>query len=264
MTANYERPPLPKILYKYRDINNSNHLEILKKQTIFLSSVSGFNDPFDCKIPLDFQSMTNNRELQRKFVRKLAEMYHPKKDEIEMVVEKIMQKGPLNSREHWIKQEADDLERLQNSFGIFCLSQEPDNILLWSHYSNCHTGVCIGFNAKKLYDILKFSAVGPVTYFAQYPNLSVLRDNEDLFYNQVYNKSIDWYYEKEWRYIKFDAIDAKLKFPTEIVEEIYLGCMIADENETMVRKIRGRQFSKAKLFKFKKSKVSYSLEREEV
>jgi hypothetical protein len=71
-----KRPPLPEILYKYRDIGNPNHLQTLTEQTIFLSSAYRFNDPFDCKIPLGYQSVADDEELQRKFARKIGQMWN--------------------------------------------------------------------------------------------------------------------------------------------------------------------------------------------
>lgn len=42
-------------LYKYRQVNNYA-LDNLKNNTLFCASPSTFNDPFDCKIGIDFSS----------------------------------------------------------------------------------------------------------------------------------------------------------------------------------------------------------------
>ncbi|MGZ4098420.1 MAG: DUF2971 domain-containing protein, partial [Bacteroidia bacterium] len=132
----------------------------------------------------------------------------------------------------------------------------------WSHYSASHKGICIGFNAKKLYNTGEFSACGPVTYFTMYPNMSVLRDNEDLFYNQLFNKSADWRYEKEYRYVKIGGKDSKVKFPASIIEEIYLGCMATPKQIAFVKRITKKNYPNAKLYKCLKSKKGYFLDRE--
>lgn len=260
------RPKLPKILYKYRDIDNQDHFQMLQDQSIFLSSARRFNDPFDCKIPLEYLNLADDEKLQRDFARKIIMMHGTDdiKAKIDEHIENFINKGILNDKEHLRKMEADDLNKLDEDFGVFCLSALPDNLLLWSHYANCHKGICIGFNARKLNQTCSFSAVGPVTYFTEYPNMCVLRDNDDLFYNQLFNKSFDWFYEKEFRMIKIGSADIKIKFSTEIIEEIYIGCMTSVENELLVKQIKAEMYPNARLFKMQKSSKGYFLEREEI
>ena len=51
-----------------------------------------------------------------------------------------------------------DLSSLQqpSMLKISCFSEEPDNMLLWSHYGNKHTGICIGF---KVYQEFKSNCI---------------------------------------------------------------------------------------------------------
>ena len=44
------------------------------------------------------------------------------------------------------EQYVDIMTNYVNSLGIFCLSERSDDILMWSHYSNGHRGVCLQFN----------------------------------------------------------------------------------------------------------------------
>ncbi|MBK8112877.1 MAG: DUF2971 domain-containing protein [Saprospiraceae bacterium] len=36
-------------------------------------------------------------------------------------------------------------ERFLKSHNVFCLSEENDNLLLWSHYADCHKGYCVEY-----------------------------------------------------------------------------------------------------------------------
>ena len=262
---NEQTPPVPKLLFKYRDISNELHLETLTELTIFLSSAHKFNDPFDCKIPLEYLQLATDEELRRNFARKLIMMHgnEKEKNNLEEGVEKFMAKKHLTNKEELLQLEENDKKKL-NDFGIYSVSAISNNLLLWSHYANSHKGICIGFNAKKLYDNCKFDSLGPVTYFDKYPNMSVLRDNEDLYYNQLYNKSLDWYYEKEFRYVKINAASTKLKFNPDIVEEIYIGCMASEESINTIKQLREKKYSAARLFICKKSRNGYYLERDEI
>lgn len=49
---------IPEIVYKYRDWNNPFHKNILLHNEIYLASPKDFNDPFDCRIPMNFQNMS--------------------------------------------------------------------------------------------------------------------------------------------------------------------------------------------------------------
>jgi hypothetical protein len=44
-------------LYKYRSFKNSHSIELLQSQEMFCAQASSFNDPFDCKIGVDFRSL---------------------------------------------------------------------------------------------------------------------------------------------------------------------------------------------------------------
>jgi len=260
------RPQLPELLYKYRDINKIFHLETLTELTIFLPSPIRFNDPFDCKIPLEYLQLGVDEELRRNFLKKLILMQGSKeqKNKMEYHVADFMAKKYFTKTEELLKLEENDVKKLNEMYGIYSVSAVPNNILLWSHYADSHKGICIGFNAKKLYDTCEFSSVGPVTYFDKYPNMSVLRDNEDLFYNQLYNKSLDWYYEMEYRYAKINSADTKTKFTPDIIEEIYIGCLSSSEHTSVVKQIRKDKFPHARLFKCVKSRQGYYLEIQEI
>jgi hypothetical protein len=262
---NEPKPSVPDLLFKYRDISNDFHLRTLKELTLFLPSAHRFNDPFDCKIPLEYSKLETDEELRRSFVKKLIMMHGDEetKSKMEDHVEKFMAMGLGTSREELLRFEEDDIKRL-NEFGIYSVSAISNNLLLWSHYANAHRGICIGFNAKKLYDTCGFSALGPVTYFDKYPNMSLLRDNEDLFYNQLYNKSLDWYYEKEFRYVKIGAADTTIEFTSDVVSEIYIGCMASLTDISLIKQLRKDKFSSARLYMCKKSRNGYHLDREEM
>lgn len=258
-------PPPPEILFKYRDLSNELHLQTLNESTIFLPSATRFNDPFDCKIPLEYLKLEHDEELRRNFARKLIMMHGDEKakNEIEDHVETFMAKKHMTNREELLRLEERDIKRL-SEYGIYSVSAIPNNLLLWSHYANSHTGICLGFNTKKLFDNCSFSSLGPVTYFDKYPNMSLLRDNEDLYYNQIYNKSIDWHYELEFRYVKIKGADTKAKFTPDIIEEIYIGCMASFESISLIEQLRKYKFQNAKLYKCKKSRDGYFLEKEEI
>lgn len=258
---NQQRHPLPHILYKYRDMGNPYHLQILLKQEIFLTSCANFNDPFDCKIPFNLLEIVDNEVKQRDFLRILINTYEKDCCNVEERITQMLSKREelLNDKEYLLNSQDAQLEKLKNEYGLFCVSQDPENLLLWSHYASSHSGICIGFNAKLLYDIGKFSSVGPVTYYIDYPIISPFDEGENCYYYQIYSKSFHWAYECEFRYVKDDSPNTIIKFPAEAIEEIYMGCMISESNEDIIRKIHKDIYPHSKLIKYTRDKSKYSL-----
>ncbi|MHC4555755.1 MAG: DUF2971 domain-containing protein [Planctomycetota bacterium] len=137
---------------------------------------------------------------------------------------------------------------LNKSIGILCLSEVPDNILMWSHYSSNHTGLVFEFDdAHVFFDQRKHENelrgfVRKVRYSRDRPKLTVfnlsLSDEEnrrswidDFFWV----KSSDWEYEKEWRMIQTfrdwkgiirDAVQPIYLYPIPIdcIKAIIVGC----------------------------------------
>ncbi len=100
---------------------------------------------------------------------------------------------------------ATQMSRLFNEqLGIFCLTEDPLNLLMWAHYGDNHRGVVIEFDETHPFftrrkgprdDLRHFRQV---TYTEHRPSVFLSRsDAVQLFYC----KSIDWSYEREWRLI---------------------------------------------------------------
>ena len=108
-----------------------------------------------------------------------------------------------------------------NDFGIVCFTEEKDNILMWSHYTNCHNGICLGFEIDD-----SQMEIRKIEYSQNYPDL----DFEDIWSASgtmkiLLTKSIEWQYEKEWRSIKVTGNELK-GYSGKLVGVIF-GCRTA-------------------------------------
>ena len=131
----------PEIVYKYRNWADTNHKNILLKNEIFFTSPKNFNDPFDCKIPVNF-SLLNTEDKIRDFMDK-KRIQH---------AEQTTQRGgnieeELKNYEYRIRNEPEkvqaDYEQLYSAgvdkhYGVLSLSKRWDSILMWSHYAEHH------------------------------------------------------------------------------------------------------------------------------
>lgn len=89
-----------------------------------------------------------------------------------------------------------------NNTGIMSFSKSEDNILMWSHYADCHKGMKLGFDASheffcnsKPYDSYT-GRLHQIEYTTNRPN-NIVDNPQELFTT----KAIDWKYENEYRLI---------------------------------------------------------------
>ncbi|WOO34907.1 DUF2971 domain-containing protein [Anaerocolumna sp. AGMB13020] len=126
-----------------------------------------------------------------------------------------------------------------NNTGIFCLSKNPLNKLMWSHYAQAHKGYCIEYN------VVNKDLIFPVEYRRTRPNFSELYNNfmsvKDILAERLLNSGYEenyplekavfalaamnnykdacWDYEKEFRItsIKSDQKEGFLEMPTNLI-----------------------------------------------
>ena len=76
------------------------------------------------------------------------------------------------SREAYGSPSIHAFEKQRSSMGVFSFAGTPRDILMWSHYAQDHTGVCLRFSAAAHLRVF-VGAVG-VTYSQSYPKLNWL------------------------------------------------------------------------------------------
>jgi len=128
---------------------------------------------------------------------------------------------------------------------MLCVSQVSDNLLMWSHYAESHTGFVIGLDANSTFfapsdanrEGLKAVQYSRVRVAMPPGGLRGLSDDELAVANDhfFFTKSVDWAYEREMRMIaqpqKSDLTintDGELpkhlyKFPCELVRQVIFG-----------------------------------------
>lgn len=175
---------------------------------------------------------------------------------------------------------------LSRLMGAFCLTEKHDNLLMWGHYAKSHEGFVIGIDPNKVGK--DFDHIAPVTYQQKYPGDLTAEEASGAFIGrarrekgstwdavrkQLFVKSLDWEYEKEWRVIKSSGLDPALdhrtydkekqlvEIPAEAFVSLHIGCRSAlDDTRDCVRKLHDLNAS-AQIFHCRISTTSYSLER---
>lgn len=168
--------------------------------------------------------------------------------------------------------EAQD-EFVRNNFGVFSLTADPSNVIMWSHYADSHKGLCICFDVLKLMKFLtsKRSSTGAVfelhkiKYAREYPIIqpSGTRNGEALL-QVLITKSVDWKYENEFRIILYEATKAQITIPHKIITCIIMGCQISTESRQEIIETLRQKKSSAKLCQARMKDSDFDLNLEEV
>lgn len=215
---------IPSHLYKYQPVT-ARTLENLKARTLWFSSPSAFNDPFDCAIEIRMKTF-DDTDLSRahEYVSSRAEL------DSELAAE-IMTNGEPNEgyREVFQRTFADgawrqEVEAIRQRVGVACFSAKSDDLLMWGHYADGHRGFCLEFSTL----VEPFSRAMPVAYLDSVPEVNPLdildgrSTSQDLIEAMLCTKHTCWQYEQEWRVIGVQA-GAGHTYSNASLTGLYLG-----------------------------------------
>ena len=227
--------PVPEVLFKYQAFT-PDALSNLTCRQVWFSRPARFNDPFDCAIRVDrgpipesdYQRLydhlrkesgnsagfDNHYSLSASANPKFREHVHAGLDAAFEERKKVM----LNER------------------GVCCFSARNDDILMWSHYADCHKGFCLGFRT----DSEPFSRAWPVEYRAEVPAVNptslILEEVQDAFRAMIATKSQCWSYEQEWRLLHMEA-DKAYSYPAGALASVYFGASMPEPQQLVIGKL---------------------------
>jgi Protein of unknown function (DUF2971) len=96
---------------------------------------------------------------------------------------------------------------------------------MWSHYANCHKGICIGFDTHIIFELIA-GGIEPVTYQKELPSFSLFEPPMSFSHKLLSTKSDVWEYEKEFRIIKSKYARKTIKLPPEAIVNLIFGCQM--------------------------------------
>jgi hypothetical protein len=250
------RPPK---LFKYRSMSTDDDQakvkDILLNNRLYFPTRSGFNDPFDCRIPLTWDNATPG--------------------EVEGLLSKVFKNNPPpgwnGSMEDWLRLLRNDdayasLMRLDtqkamdsemDAIRILCLCERPDDILMWSHYGGSHGGICLEFQV--LDEKSCFGCAKPVDYPELYPKLGFTMDIRELLNGLVLTKAAHWKYEGEWRIVDPKGADF-YDFRQDCLSGVVLGCQIAPKHEALITEWLSKRISPVTLYRAEKANNKFAVE----
>lgn len=181
-----------KPVYKYTSTETAKI--ILETHKIRFRAPSTFNDPFEFSLDF-FDRDLSNKEFKSRFETLL-------KHQTGMTSRRKKELLRITSIVDFKKSYDLTMERQRQICMVFCTSEVNNDILMWSHYANCHKGICIGLFLPPL-----IPSIDCITMKVNYTDIikpkRFYTDDEHqrglaLLY-WVFTKASCWSYEKEVR-----------------------------------------------------------------
>lgn len=215
-----------KNIYKYFPVNEFL-LRTLINYELYFNEPSKFNDPFDCNFNI---KLIENSEIEKK-------LFEETFSEVDFKNYSLKELRQLFS-EAFIRNNS-FFNEINKKIGITCFSEESDNFLMWSHYTNKHSGVCLIFDWMN--DINFFMG-----YKINYSDdlAAVEWTSNESIHEQIFQpllvKLKHWKYEKEIRsIININNNDRTLAFNPKALKGIIFGANIKKEDADLIMRIVG-------------------------
>ena len=238
-------------LYKYYPPTEYS-LAALRDRAFWCASPKSFNDPFDCRLSLAEDALD---ESIKYVVARLQESPGVDPSTLPPGAEKPTPADAEAFR--WFRTQ---LLSLFDNVGIFCLSEVPDNLLMWAHYADSHRGFCLGF--RRAADNILGQAALPVTYSEDLPRLTAAHfdplTNPHSADALWLTKSSSWSYEREWRVLASKGNERRsLDAP---IISLRFGMRMATEYRRAVFDALSTYPSRVAFFQAEKSPTRFGIE----
>lgn len=271
---------MSKLIYKFLP---NIRLSYLEDELLRLTQPSDLNDPFELLPVLpskeEFLSVLKRRFEENMEFLKLNNVINIDKDKF--ITE---QKTKYNELVKAINLDNENsirntfllrLEELNKHMGIISLTRRWDSTLMWSHYSNSHTGFCVGFDSENPFfkDYRKIADIQKIFWSVIYSNQRIkvpTEKGEKIDMKVLLTKSKEWEYEEEERLIVFLRLAKKIiksepydiylyKIPHTLIKEIIVGVNCPKNEQKIIENFCKK--NNIELYKCKISDEHFNMER---
>jgi hypothetical protein len=236
-------------LYHFQKFDLPRLQGLVETNRIYLSDPKYFNDPWDCRPFFDLSGLDDPTIYRRhvEWFDQASRKHNSHLPEEEHVGRARRLQEDRTFLEDCIRQMGAIESEIQKRYRVYCLTTQPASTLMWSHYAQNHTGICLEFNSHRnlLSDALK------VVYSKSYPALDLTDNDSDTILLPLLTKANDWEYEEEYRLIAQEEKEAVnkesllthdnfLQLPDGALISIIVGCLASDSTVQAVRDLVSR------------------------
>lgn len=229
-----KRKHIPPKLYRYRALSDDSIIkhrfgEIVLGE-LHLSHPSELNDPFEVSSNLTYYSpaayMSDKEDFTKLFKDRMSEEDYERvffsdswyENLLTFVAEKSVSQDQIESTKATLSRVVmEEFEKINYSITdmarkfvrFACFTTTPDNLPMWHHYTNGHTGICLEYHTEDITNVYQINKLFPMYYVDKLPDMTkmLLQNRDQKFRLMEYlaiHKLEDWRYENEWRLI-YDA-----------------------------------------------------------
>lgn len=263
---------LPRFVYKYRRCNDYA-FDNLKTDTVWLTSASSYNDPYDCAITLSFRQLNaaivkmkleelpyysklrtmvseeelNAARLSSDPVRQVSKLLLRSTKDLPEDKLPAMLQSLEDAVEHVSRPTLERARKLVQDNTMICsFSAVHDSIIMWGHYAQDHKGFCIEYDVLNSFDHIRRRMLCPVVYSndlfdaTKYFEAAILyptKFNNTFAVVAALYKSPEWKYEQEWRLIYPGGIVPTGNYAMGTPSRVFLGSRIADADRMQLTAI---------------------------
>ncbi|MGL5271291.1 MAG: DUF2971 domain-containing protein [Selenomonadaceae bacterium] len=267
------REKIPDTLYKYMPWNNYTK-ELFEKQRFYMCQPENLNDPFDADIKVNMVSCTDEEILEgliKSFEKNVERSATA--EELQALCKKVKGWEGEEFRKYNQNKVEEILSKIRKEIGITCFSNnslyDKENMLMWSHYTDSHKGVCLVF--KSSYNWSKY--LKKAIYSNKYPFINWIKmvNDDGVTAEEKRNKIIElyyykhdiWEYENEYRIIQnINELGQFLPFNPKSLKEIICGCNMKDEQVNEVKETLKIYPYRVKLWQAEKEEFRFKLKTE--
>lgn len=281
--------------YKY--LSSDAAVSVLENKTLKWSNPKLFNDPFEFPSEIDFtfdgdelaealldelvqlaygpEEPTGNRE-HPLFAMSMITRRNPNKPDAR-VFRAYMANANRDAANRYDRDKIglrDFYRSFRDQFAVLCVSKKHDDLLMWAHYAQSHTGCVLKFRCLPEKD-RPLCVAQEVKYQSEYPLRASMNDyvkhltgqveldDDNLFKVFALTKSEHWKYEEEWRCISLlkdskSGFDYDPMIPEEL-EAVYLGCRIEEPTKKQVMMCISEQFPQTQIYQAQTDTQNYGL-----
>ncbi|MCB9767554.1 MAG: DUF2971 domain-containing protein [Candidatus Omnitrophica bacterium] len=198
------------MLYKHRPINDF-FWDPLEEGRIWCPSAKSLNDPFE----FDFNLLSSS-----------------------------INGHPIIPAE--LQEAKDEMKK----YGVISFVEICDSIIMWSYYSDSHSGVCLGFERNESNFLGKSEKCVPVQYHDTNELPAVLPmdlTQSETVTKIITTKSKEWKHEHEWRMVTYES-DKLIEYPGRLARVVF-GLKTKDVHRKRVKDILGSDVEYYKVVK---------------
>jgi len=280
--------------FKYASFETA--IKVIESKSFKWSSPTQFNDPFDhqTKFLVNFTCEEFAKCLTASIERIIYSEVIPERPE-SIIVEFASRLLSSNLTRRQISQKLSEisisvgsnvpehievfnnqLQQILCHSRVFCVSENHDNVVMWSHYADEHKGVVFKLRSSDEIDTplliakkVNYSDTFPIfldaDQFAKQLTGEQLINIPSLCWKLPFTKHNDWSYEKEWR-VHEPLVDTPPGegydyFPEDprVFEAIFLGCRMKPPEISKITALIKQHLPETKILQGYKSDSSFSL-----